>query len=229
MRYAFAGLASLAAVLITTSAQAEVTAQSGEGFVSRNVATVPADARQVWLKLIAPGEWWNQGHTFSGDSANLTLTPQGGGCFCETLPEPEEEDRARPGLAGSVQHMRVIYAEPDKALRMRGGLGPLQSEPIDGVLTITLLENRNRTGTQVLFEYVVGGFMRFETEEIAKAVDAVMAQQLQGLAVSLGAKPPAASTRTRPAAESETAEPADEADEPETDSESVEDAFGDLE
>ena len=34
--------------------------------------------------------------------------------------------------------MVVIQAVPRKVLRMRGGLGPLQSEPVDGVLTITL-------------------------------------------------------------------------------------------
>lgn len=52
------------------------------------------------------------------------------------------------------------------------------------MLTITL--NPTAKGTVITFEYVVGGYMRFETAEIAKAVDGVMSQQLRGLAKLLG-------------------------------------------
>ncbi len=72
---------------------------------------------------------------------------------------------------------------------MRGGLGPLQSEPVQGVLTITLTPSDK--GTVIVFEYVVGGYMRFETTEIAKAVDGVIGQQLAGLARLLGPVVPA--------------------------------------
>ena len=36
--------------------------------------------------------------------------------------------------------MRVIQAYPEEPLRMVGALGPLQSEPVAGVLTIALTE-----------------------------------------------------------------------------------------
>ena len=62
----------------------------------------------------------------------------------------------------------MIHAAPGRVLRLSGGLGPLQSEPVGGVLTITLKETV--TGTRILWEYVVGGYMRYKCDEIAPAV-----------------------------------------------------------
>jgi len=81
--------------------------------------------------------------------------------------------------------MRVIFASPFSVLRMSGGLGPLQSEPVNGVLTITLKPSDK--GTRILWEYAVGGYMRFKTDDIAPAVDKVLAEQIGGLAKLLGA------------------------------------------
>ena len=163
-------------------AQAEVVQSGGDGFVTRNVAVVDATPKEVWLALISPAKWWNSGHTWSGDAANMTLTPKAGGCFCERI--PEDPDASRITLEGSAEHMRVIQAYPEHALRMRGGLGPLQSEPANGVLTITMSETKK--GTRIVWEYAVGGFMRYPVEVIAPAVDGVMSQQLNGLAQLLG-------------------------------------------
>ncbi|MDX1703346.1 MAG: SRPBCC family protein, partial [Altererythrobacter ishigakiensis] len=41
-------------------------------------------------------------------------------------------------------------------------------------------------GTQIVWEYVVGGYMRYDVDVIAPAVDGVMTQQLDGLASLLG-------------------------------------------
>ena len=167
--------------LLTQPAAAEIIASSESGFVVRETAEVPADPAQTWLALIAPQNWWNKAHTFSGDSANLYLDAQGGGCFCEKLPL---KDGAPGTRGGSVAHMRVVYADPGKALRMVGALGPLQSEALTGTLTITL--KPGGAGTRIVMEYVVGGYMRYKTDEIAPAVDKVLAEQLAGLAASLG-------------------------------------------
>ena len=67
---------------------------------------------------------------------------------------------------------------------MRGGFGPLQGEPAIGVLTITLQEVPG--GTRLMWEYNVGGPMRYKIAEIAPAVDAVMSEQLKRLQVHLG-------------------------------------------
>jgi uncharacterized protein YndB with AHSA1/START domain len=162
---------------------AKVAESSAAGFVTQDSAEVAASPMETWLALIKPGEWWNDAHTWSADAANMTLTPQAGGCFCERVPGEDRDDGF--SLDGSVQHMTVIQAYPLKSLRMRGGLGPLQGEPATGVLTITLEEIDG--GTRIRWEYVVGGYMRYEVDTIAKAVDGVMTEQLHGLRDHLGA------------------------------------------
>lgn len=171
---ALAGAAPLSAKVAETSAN---------GFVTQDLAEVAASPMETWLALTRPAAWWDDAHTWSADAANMTLTPQAGGCFCERVPGEDRDDGF--SLDGSVQHMAVIQAYPLKALRMRGGLGPLQGEPATGVLTITLEEIEG--GTRIRWEYVVGGYMRYEPTAIAKAVDAVMSQQLAGLRDHLGA------------------------------------------
>lgn len=164
-------------------ASAKIIEQEDDLFVTRDSATVKANPEETWLALVAPSKWWSDSHTWSGDAENIYLSPQGGGCFCELLPKA---DAAAEGIQrGSVQHMVVMQADPGKVLRMRGGLGPLQSEPAEGVLTITLKPVDG--GTRILWEYVVGGRTRFETPEIAETVDGVMSLQLARLVKLLGA------------------------------------------
>lgn len=175
---------ALALLGLAAPARAEVVESSASHFVTRDSATVRAAPKAAWLALIAPGDWWDDAHTWSGAAANMTITPQGGGCFCERL--PEEDSASTVGLAGSAQHMAVVMAEPMKVLRMRGGLGPLQSEPVDGVLTVTMQPDKASGGTRIVWEYVVAGHMRFPIEAISKAVDGVMSLQLGHLAARLG-------------------------------------------
>ena len=177
-------LSALACVALGLSAPAlaELTRANDSGFVSRHDVVVDASPKDVWLALIAPASWWRSEHTWSGDAANLTLTPQAGGCFCETIPEVDEPGRFT--LQGSVQHMRVIQAYPEAALRMQGALGPLQSEPVIGILTIAI--SKVDAGTRIVWEYNVGGTMRYEIPVISKAVDGVMGVQLAALAKLLG-------------------------------------------
>ena len=179
-------MASAMAVLALTAAvpaQAEVVEFSESGFITRDMVEVEADTRAVWMALISPSKWWNESHTWSGDAANLTLRPQAGGCFCERIPESVDPERMT--LEGSVEHMRVVQSYPERALRLRGALGPLQSEAVNGVLTIVISETEAGT-TRIVFEYVVGGYMRYDPPTISQAVDGVMSEQLAGLAKLLG-------------------------------------------
>lgn len=176
-------IVAAAALAASTSLAAKVVETSEDGFVTRDSATVAATPLETWLALTKPGQWWDDAHTWSGDASNMTLTPQAGGCFCERVPGEDHGDGF--SLDGSVQHSMVIQAYPLRALRMRGGLGPLQSEPATGILTITLKEVPG--GTRVLWEYNVGGPMRYDIPTISKAVDGVMSQQLAGLRDHLGA------------------------------------------
>ena len=189
IRIAAKALALLTAPLIATMpAGAEVTESSPTHFVIRHAVDVDATPEDAWLALIAPGDWWNDSHTWSADASNMTLTPQAGGCFCEKIPAEDGPDSY--GLEGSAQHMMVVQAVPRKVLRMRGGLGPLQSEPVDGVMTVTMqpIEDNagEAAGTRIVWEYVVGGTMRFDVEEISKAVDGVIGEQVLDLAKALG-------------------------------------------
>lgn len=163
-----------------TPAAAEVVEQGADNFVTRDTADVAATPRETWLALIKPGEWWNDSHSWSADASNMSLVPSAGGCFCEKIPG----DGDIP-LDGSAQHAVVVQAVPDRALRLRGELGPLQAVPATGVLTITLTEIDG--GTQIGWEYNVGGVTGFEIPMIAGAVDGVMTQQLHGLRDHLGA------------------------------------------
>ncbi|MFO6447680.1 SRPBCC family protein [Erythrobacter sp. NE805] len=204
-----AGLAAigLAALVCGAPAAAEVVRQTENSFVSRHEVVVKASPKEVWLALISPSGWWQSAHTWSGDAKNLRLTPQAGGCFCETIPEVDEPGRFT--LEGSVEHMRVVQAYPEQALRMVGSLGPLQSEPVTGVLTIAI--SKVEKGTRIVWEYNVGGPMRYEVPVISKAVDGVMGAQLASLGKLLGVvpmPPPPAPTPTPAPAPAQPSAPA---------------------
>lgn len=186
MRKSTMFLAGAALAATASPASAEVVQADEDHFITRNEAVVEADPKATWLALISPARWWSSEHTWSADAANLTLTPQAGGCFCERI--PEVQDNARITLEGSVEHMRVIQAYPEVALRMSGALGPLQSEPVTGVLTIALskVETEQGEGTRIVWEYNVGGKIRYPVPVISTAVDGVMTLQLTRLSELLG-------------------------------------------
>lgn len=179
-RFALAALA----LLLATPLRAEVVARTDAGFVVRHVAEVTASAEDAWSALIDPAAWWNAEHSFSGDAGNLSIDARAGGCFCEVLPGEGEKGWLAP--RGGVEHMRVVFVERNKALRMTGALGPLQSEALLGTLTVSLKPVDG--GTRLTWEYVVAGFMRYKPEQIVPAVDKVIGEQSERLAEKLGPK-----------------------------------------
>ena len=230
-----------------TPALAEVVEAHDDHFITRAEAIVDADRKATWLALISPARWWSSEHTWSADATNLRLTPQAGGCFCETIPEAENAGGFT--LEGSVEHMRVIQAYPEVALRMSGALGPLQSEPVTGILTIAISEadaaEDGSARTRIVWEYNVGGKMRYPVPVISQAVDGVMTLQLTGLAEQLGLVEMPAIAPAPPAEEpvspdepagaeagegvaQEAIDPDVLDDQAEPEGPSVDDAFGDL-
>lgn len=159
----------LAALACAAPAAAEVTGQSTAGFATFDSATVKAPPGQVWAALIEPSRWWNAEHSWSGRAANFSLEAAAGGCFCEALPG-----------GGSIEHMRVVYAAPDKQLRMAGALGPLQGEGLAATLTVALEPVAG--GTRIDWTYKAGGYTDYPAGQIAPAVDGVMSEQLHRLA-----------------------------------------------
>jgi len=174
MRHLISRTVAAAIAGVASPVAAEVTASSDAGFASHNEVLVAAEPQVAWEALVRPGSWWNGEHTYSGDSDNMRIEATPGGCFCEVI----------PASSGEIEHMRVLYVVPGSTLRMSGGLGPLQSEAVTGVLTITLKPEGEMT--RISWDYVVGGYMRTPMAQIAPIVDEVVGEQLLRLATRLG-------------------------------------------
>jgi uncharacterized protein YndB with AHSA1/START domain len=171
------GFAALVlALAVTGPALAEVKSATPNGFEVASIVTIAAPADRVYSAFGEIGHWWSSSHTFSRDAANLSLELRAGGCFCERLKD-----------GGSVQHLQVVYAAPGQGLRLRGALGPLQMEGVDGTLAWTLKPVEG--GTSVTQSYVVGGYIRSGMEQWAPRVDRVLDEQLQRLKNFVEGKP----------------------------------------
>lgn len=177
------GALVLAGVGAITSAPAMARVQeaSERGIVMRYVAHVPVGPDEAWAMLVKPSQWWDSEHTYSGDAANLSLDVRPGGCFCEMLPD---KDAPKGAPRGGVEHMRVIYIDKGKALRLSGSLGPLQADAATGTLTFQF--KPDETGTQILVEYVVGGFFRGDVARLAPMFDGVLGGQVDRFVEKLG-------------------------------------------
>lgn len=169
----FALLAVFAAAPV--SSPAEVRDATASGFTLENAQIVPVDARTAWRALVDDvGRWWPADHTWWGDASKLSIQPVANGCFCEI-------DGAR-----QAAHMRVVFVDPDRLLRMSGGLGPLQGMGLDGVLEFRLEPEEG--GTRISMFYRAGGYTPDDLARFAPVVDKVQALQLGGLADFLRAQ-----------------------------------------
>lgn len=191
---AFATVAAVLA-LVPAIADASVLQVGQNGFVIREVAQVPASPEETWAVLVKPSVWWNSEHTWSGDAANLSLDVRAGGCFCEIMPG---DGGTRGPARGSVEHMRVIFVDRARALRMTGALGPLQAEALTGTLTVQL-KGDDKGGTQATLQYVIGGFSRTPFDKLAPAVDDMLGDQVKRLSAKLGGAFAAAFPAVEPA------------------------------
>jgi hypothetical protein len=176
-------IAALTALAISVPAHAEVKTQGDNGFNVVQLAEVAASPEEIWKRLISPKDYWSKEHSWSGSSAGFFIEAQAGGCFCELLNAKPSDGLVNSG--GSVEHMRVIFVQPGKVLRMQGALGPLQSEAVIGTLTVAMQPVAVKKGakplTKLSFSYVVGGYMRYKVSEIAPAVDKVIGEQFANL------------------------------------------------
>lgn len=163
----FAAVAALAAVLCASPAQAEVASSSPSSFVIQAEAEIAASPEQVWRAVPRVDRWWNSDHTYSNDSRNLSLDLRAGGCWCE-----------RWARGQSVEHMRVatvLERDGVRTLRTLGGLGPLQSMGVNGVMTFTVAPHPN--GAKLTLNYRVTGDASLNLDQIAPVVDAVLMEQ----------------------------------------------------
>jgi uncharacterized protein YndB with AHSA1/START domain len=165
MRNALAAALLLAAA---TPAIAEVRTSGSAGFeIEQRVDTrlTPARLYQLACNVSA---WWLASHTYSGKSANLSLAPQPGGCWCETMPD-----------GGGIEHMRVVQVVPGQRLVLVGSLGPLLTEATSGVMQWTVA--RTATGSSLVLNYRVAGFYKGDGARLAPIVDQVLGAQVASL------------------------------------------------
>jgi uncharacterized protein YndB with AHSA1/START domain len=135
------------------------------GFTVHETAEIAAPPDKVFAAIIAPKNWWNGEHSFSGSAANFTLDARAGGCWCETLPD-----------GGSVLHLTVVDVQPGKKLVMRGALGPFQGMAVEGAFTWTLTPSA--TGTTATLDYALGGYIPKGFAGPSQGVDAVLGEQI---------------------------------------------------
>lgn len=148
---------------------AEVKDSAPSGFTIENSEWVPVAPDVAWDALVNQvGHWWPADHTWWGDASRLSIAPAAGGCFCEI-----------DGLR-QAQHMKVVFVDPGRLMRMTGGLGPLQGLGLDGALEWRFAAEDQ--GTRITLHYRVGGYSPDDLGRFAPVVDKVQALQLGGLA-----------------------------------------------
>jgi hypothetical protein len=163
---------SLALVLWATAARADII-QSPPGLTEISFQLhVATNAAGAYAAVTHPEKWWNGEHSYSGDAANMTLEAVAGGCWCEKLP-----------AGGSAQHMRVLAAIPGALLRLSGGLGPLQAQPMTGVMTWSFKDDA-RGGSTIDFKYRLAGSSDLPANW-PQAVNGVLSGQMQRLQILL--------------------------------------------
>jgi len=161
-------LAGLCALFAAGPAAATTSDVSPTGFVVTVRQEVQTSVHHLYESLGHIDKWWSPAHTWSGDASNLSLATQASACFCERWGK------------NSVEHARVVYAAEDSALRLQGGLGPLQGLAVNAVLTFAVAEKDGKTILRVT--YRVAGSDPSGLQELAPAVDGVIVEQVRRLA-----------------------------------------------
>ena len=162
-------LGLVAALICGGTADAEVISSSPDHFTLKLEAHSDLSPQAAWARLIEPASWWRPDHTYSGDSANLSLDLQAGGLWREDWD------------GGSVWHGTVIQVHEGEKLVLSAPFGPLQDLAVTSVWTITLLPAENG-GTTITFDHVTNGTPASQLDQIAPAVDFVKSEALTSLA-----------------------------------------------
>jgi len=158
-------LLAVVVAALNFDASAEVVDTSATGFLVRHSVTAEGAPDKAYRAIVDVARWWNPEHTYSGDAANLSLDARPGGCFCEKLKD-----------GGGVMHMSVAYVAPGQAIRLVGGLGPLQNSGVAGSLTMKV--TADGANTRIDLAYSVGGYWQGGFDKIAPAVSAVLGEQM---------------------------------------------------
>ena len=138
-----------------------------DGFLVAHAVEIGASPDVVYAALGKIDRWWDDEHTWSGSARNLTLDLQAGGCMCERWE------------SGSVEHARVVAAQPGQLLRLHGALGPLQELAVSGSLSFAL--QAEGAGTKLTLTYRVSGDSQHGLDTLKGVVGSVMEAQVERL------------------------------------------------
>ena len=153
---------------ISNPLSADVVQESEQYFELRFERTLSVSVDKLDHQILQIQSWWHPDHTYSGDSENLFLDVKKLGCFCERI-----------GTEGLVRHLQVANYRPKSILRLTGGLGPLQSLPVSGVLDFTMTQNKSNTA-QLVVTYKVSGSAP-DLKSWVKPVNQVLGEQVDRL------------------------------------------------
>lgn len=153
------------ALLLSHATHAAVAEQFAGGFELRYEQLVPRRAEQIYLGFVRIGSWWDLSQTYTGKADGLTLKLGPGGCFCEH------------GKHFYVRHLELVFAEKYRRLVFTGGLGPLQSMAVNGVLSVTITPGAEASTLQ--WTYRVSGGDPAKMSALAKPVDSLMQGQFE--------------------------------------------------
>ena len=156
--------------MLASPAAAEVVSSTSNGFHVRQTVQLVVPVPNSYDSFSRIGSWWNQEHTYSGSSSNLSLSLQPGGCFCERLDN-----------GGGIEHLRVSYVQPGERAVLTGSLGPLLYEATTGVMDVKV--ERIAGGSRITMDYKAAGFAKGGAAELAPIVDKVLGDQMKRLRV----------------------------------------------
>jgi hypothetical protein len=149
-------------------AGAAVADSAPNGFTLKVTVDIKAAPGIVYDKVVNNiGGWWDPAHTFSGNSANLSIEEKALGCFCEKV------------KGGMSRNMQVIYFVPDETLVMTGAPGLLRDMAATATMSIGFAAAEG--GTRVSVIYAVGGYSPSGLDKLAGMVDGVLLAQFTRL------------------------------------------------
>ena len=166
----------LPALFLSAPASAEVINSNEHGFEVQHSVNLVIPVAQTFAAFGRVGQWWGKDHTYSGDSARMSLQMRQGGCWCETLEG-----------GGGIEHMRVTFLKPGEQVVLTGSLGPLLYEATTGVMHVKV--DPIAGGSKLTMNYRAAGFANGGGAKMAPLVDQVLADQMKRFRAFAAAAP----------------------------------------
>lgn len=136
-------IAAALALLGPAPASAEIVSRSENAFTLRFALGLEATREDIIAAVGDIPGWWDPSHTYTGDSANLSVSFTPDGCWCERLAD-----------GTTFEHARIVSIT-DEEVVMRAPLGPLNGRATRADLTFDA--GPETPGALVTLEFVVEG------------------------------------------------------------------------